>query len=176
MNRREALRTITTAFALVGLSIFSYPFIAALGPTNKIPSDAYEIDISGMEPYSSKFVITKESKKIESAKYTSWTPGRSFLVVRGETHDYYLYLLPIWEGKVMMPYKAWWQHEGYCQDIGVGKYDGTFVIKCSTAKYAEFLTKQWYWSIDGKNLGDDLPDMMKVYFAIDGNTLYAFQR
>ena len=129
-----------------------------------------------MEPYTSKFIITKGSKEIESAQSTVWIPGKSLLVVRGETHDFYLYLLPVWEGKVMMPYKAWWQHEGYCQDIGVEKLDGIYVIKCIAGDSPEFKEKQWYWSIDGKNIGNNYPDMMKVNFAIEGNTLYAFQR
>ena len=132
--------------------------------------------MSELQPNTLKLIITQSSRKIESQSYSKWVPGSSLLVVRGEAEKYYLYRLPIWEGNVMMPWRVWGQHEGYCPDIQLGTFKDSFAIKCGTPNYAEFLTKQWYWSIDGQNLGDDLPDLMAVHFVKSANTLYAYQR
>jgi hypothetical protein len=84
-------------------------------------------------------------------------------------------MLPIWEGKVIMPWSVWGRHEGYCPDFGIGLHNGDYVLKCGTPNYAEFLTKQWYWSINGENLGEDLPDLIRVHFVKHGTTLYAYK-
>ncbi len=152
----------------------AYPFIASMAPIERIPSNGFEIDISDLSVNNSKLIIMQESKKIESLSSTSWVSGKSLLVVRGDK-DYYLYRLPIWEGKVIMPWHFWGQHEGYCPDIQVGTYNGTKVIKCGTPNYSEFLTKQWYWSIVGKNLGNELPNLQSVHFIKSGDKIIAYE-
>ena len=90
----------------------------------------------------------------------------------------FVYILPIWEGKVMMPYKQWGQHEGYCEKLIVDFSNsvGT-TIGCIDSDWTEFLTKQWKWTIEGRNLGTDLPDLVKIgYRQMQENRLEVFYR
>jgi len=176
MSKKNALLVATLAFALCGIVMLAYPFVASMRPVERIPDNALTIDVSTMRPNTSRIIITKHSKKIKRQASTTWMPGSSLLVVRDDANNFYLYLLPIWEGKVIMPWRSWWQHEGYCADFGLTSHNGKFLIKCGTPNYAEFLTKQWYWDINGQNLGDDLPHLMSVHFIREGEKLYAYQR
>jgi hypothetical protein len=176
MSKKRILLTSTVILVLLGVLMFSYPFVASMRPVEKIPADAYKIDVSAMLPNTSRLIITKHSRRVVSDASTTWEPGGGLLVVRGEAEDFYLYLLPMWEGKVIMPWRSWWQHDGYCpgSDFGLQQHKSDRVILCSTHNYDEFLTKQWHWSIKGENLGDDPPDLMRVHFAKEGDALYAF--
>lgn len=76
-----------------------------------------------------------------------------------------------------MPFKHWGQHEGYCLDLGISiDVKNEITIKCGSPNYSEFLTKQWYWTMNGVNLGEDLPDLIKVKFRVSDDVMYAFMR
>ena len=175
MNRKVILLWTTIIFGLVGTMFIVYPFVMALGPIEKVPQDAYEVDVESFPINSSRLFITSQSKKIESLHSTVWQSGNGLVVVYEKNKKFHLFWLPIWEGKVVMPSKAWGQHSGYCSDFGLHEKDGEHVLSCGTPNYVEYLTKQWYWKIDGTNLGEFLPNLMPVHFIKYGNSLYVYQ-
>ena len=175
--RRKQLVVIVTCLAIIGAIFTAIPFISSMNPTSEISDYARELDISKIRPNSSRLFQIRKSKKVEEPTSTSWYSGLALFVVRDNSGKFYLYSLPTWEGKVIMPYKQWGQHDGYCPDLEVrisNKKEA--IIQCGSPDYAEFLTKQWYWSINGENLGEDLPDLVKVQFRVSSGVMYAFIR
>lgn len=74
-----------------------------------------------------------------------------------------------------MPYRAWGQQEGTCDKLRFGQtVFGENTVYCENTEWAKFLTKQWYWSFDGKNLGEDLPDLIPVKFRIVSGIMHAY--
>ena len=177
MNRRKLLARLVVLVGGIGIIILLAPFVLSLKPASHLPESYTEINITRMQPMSLKLVVLRESKKVENVSSTTYYSGDGLVVIRGNKSDYYLYWVPIWEGKIMMPYRRWGQHEGYCPKFLLGgENQGAPIIFCENSEWAEFLTKQWKWSIEGKNLGEDLPDLVPVRFRISSGEMHAFMR
>jgi len=173
---RKYLVAATITVLIIGAIISSIPFLQSLAPADHLPEHTTELDISDLPPASSKLFQMKSNKKIQNADGSvTWQSGNALLVVKDASSTIYLYSVPTWEGKVMMPYRYWGQHEGYCPDLkAVFESEKEPIIKCTSSEWAEFLTKQWKWSLEGKNLGTDLPNMIKVGYRFNGKKLEAF--
>ena len=165
MRKRRILISIFFLIGVSGLIFASVPFINSLSPGKHLPENYTEIDISNLEPNSIKIVQLKESERIEDQSGLTLRSGYAILVVKDKNNELHAYWLPTWEGEILMPYRYWGQHEGLCTELKIGKYlSNEIEIYCENNNWAEFLTKQWRWTVEGENLGTDLPDFHPVKF------------
>ena len=177
LNRKNLI-ALAFFIALVGMAFASVPFLNPSNPVDHLPDHTTNLDGSDVLPGSSKlFRLNHSMKREKKDGSTAGYHGDALLLVKDKNAKVYLYYLPTWEGKVMMPYKHWWQHEGYCPELVAEFIAGKDpVIHCKSSDWAELLTKQWKWSIDGKNLGSDLPDLIAVGYKQQGDIIEAFYR
>ena len=177
-QNRKNLIALTFFIALVGFAFASVPFLKSQNSADHPPKHTTDLNVSNLLPGSSKlFRLNQSMKREKNDGSTIWYHGDALFLVKDKDSKIYLYYLPTWEGKVMMPYKHWWQHEGYCPDLVAEFIEGRdSIIHCKSSDGAEFLTRQWKWSIDGKNLGSDLPDLIAVSYKQQGNIIEAYYR
>jgi hypothetical protein len=177
LNRKNLI-ALAAFITLVGIALASVPFLNPSNPVDHLPGHTTALDASGVLPGSSKlFRLNHSMKRERKDGSTAGYHGAALLLVKDKDAKVYLYYLPMWEGEVMMPDKHWWQHEGYCQELVTDFMAGKDpVIHCKSSDRAEFLTKQWKWSIDGKNLGSNLPDLIAVGYKQQEDIIEAFYR
>ena len=174
MDRKKFLISITTLIILVGVGFALSPFILSLNPPSHLPDYADPINITGLNDNSIKVVRLKESRKVDTGTGTRWESGDALVIVKTKHPDFYVYWVPTWESRYPMPMKFWGQHEGYCDEYGLKKANGELVITCLSTEAPEFLYKEWIWSVDGKALGKQNPNLVKVNFRVQNEDLYAF--
>lgn len=177
LNRKNLI-ALAAFIALVGIALASVPYLNPSNPVDHPPDHTTALDGSGVLPGSSKLLRLSHSMKRERRDgSTAGYHGDALLLVKDKDARVYLYYLPTWEGKVMMPGKHWWQHEGYCPELVaefiVGKDP---VIHCKSFAGSELSSKQWKWSIEGINQGSDLPDLIAVGYKQQGDIIEAFYR
>jgi hypothetical protein len=177
LNRKNLI-ALGSFIALVGIAFASVPFLNPSNPVDHLPNHTTDLDSSDVLPGSSRlFRLNHSMKREKKDGSTAGYHGDALLLVKDKDTKVYLYYLPTWEGKIMMPYKYWWQHEGYCPELVAEFTAGQIpVIHCKNPDGAGFLTKQWRWSIDGGNLGSDLPDLISVGYKQQGDLIEAFYR
>lgn len=177
LNRKNLI-ALTSFIALVGIALSSVPFLNPVSPVDHLPELTTALDGSGVLPGSSKlFRLSRSMKRERKDGSSAGYHGDALLLVKDNEARVYLYYLPTWEGKVMMPDKHWWQHQGYCPELVaefiVGKDP---VIHCKNSSETELLTERWKWSIDGKNRGSQLPDLIAIGYRQQGDIIEAFYR
>ena len=171
-TRKKILATATMLLAAVGLvGIFS-PFILSLAPTRFPTEIALPLDLSKMQPYSSSLVMLQDSEKRETSNATEWVSGSAAIVIQLEKDNYSVFVLPTWEGSVVMPEKYWGQHGGYCKDF-VADFELS-QMKCIAKEgwEAAYRSESWFWSFQGKNVTGDLPDLNEVEHSFQDSKLY----
>ena len=177
-RRTRTLGYAVVATFIVGVVIAAVPFIGSLKPSAR--ADALvgkrRVDISDFEPNSYRLIRIEESRLERTSQSTRFHNGRSWLVIRENSGEFTVFGLPTWEESIPMPRDIWGQHEGFCFDLGPAntesKFDESTIIQCNdpdedTAWFAEY----WYWSIDGKNVSGELPDLSPVRTLVEGDVL-----
>lgn len=167
MTRRRLLQTMLISLMLCGLAAVLFVFMRALSPPDFRSGPTFEIAVQDMAPGSGKLIVLQKSQRIETRRYTRFKTGQGFLVLKDHSGDYYLYWVPVWDDRILMPWRAWGQHEGTCDELQFGRtQSGESMLYCKNADWPEFLTRQWYWTFSGRNLGEELPDLTPVRFNI----------
>ena len=166
------------ATIVVGIAFVSVPFIGSLQPSARANAlvGAQRLDIADFERNSYRIVRVTDSRLEESTQSTSYHSGKSWLVIRDDLGRFFVYWLPTWEGAIIMPRTVWGQMEGFCRDLGPPKGETTVtdqtLIQCNepdetTMWFAEY----WYWTLDGKNVSRELPDLTPIRSQIEGDVL-----
>ena len=148
-------------------------------PADHLPEHTTKIEAESLAKKSSRLIVIRDSRLEESSTLTKYISGDALLVVKDKNSEFYVYFLPIWRGNVLMPNKYWGQHEGTCKIFeAVFPDDQEPKITCTEIESspAPSLSAQWNWNLHGKNLGTDLPDLIKVGFRERGSQVHAFFR
>jgi len=171
-TRRKALTTVMMVLLCAGLILLSVPFIDSLSPPSHAPAYATEIDISSSMPGSFSLLHFKKGRKVEySNGGWGFRSGDALLLVRDLDSKFYLYYLPTYNGKIVMPLKWWGQYEGYCKRMSVNFGSLPTAIFCEeTQESMDWNSENWVWSVDGKNLSGELPDLIRVPY-LEGNKM-----
>lgn len=147
MNQRKHLSIVLSGLVVIGIIMAAIPFIRSMNPSARAEAALPYIDISALSGGS--YVV----EKIGGKHYFE----DSYLLLRDYDHQLYVYLLPIHDGKVLLPDIHWFRFGGLCEkfspEIENGKLKKGGIIKCHDKLDNNWWAHEWRWSYDGKNLG-----------------------
>lgn len=176
--RTRYLGYAVIATFVVGILFVSVPFVGSLKPSEKANAlvGARRLDIADFERNSYRIVHVTESRLEESSQSTTYHSGMSWLVIRDDLGQFFVYWLPMWEGAIIMPRTVWGQMEGLCRDLGLPKAVTTTteqtLIQCNEPDEAYmWFAEYWYWTLDGKNVSRELPDLTPIRSQVEGDEL-----
>jgi len=179
-NKRKALLFSTFLLFVIGGIFTAMPFIKSLGISAKSTTNLPRINVSSLKSNDYMFVeIDKSFKKDNNDGSTSYAPGTSWLVIKDHKRTFYVYKLPTWENSISLPYTRWYQFEGTCKNFGPTKINGNItsasLIQCNDENNEAYFRDHWYWTIQGKNTKNKLPELMSLPFAKEVNELVLYK-
>ena len=162
--------------SMLGIGAFLYPFLSSLSTEGINTSHLPRIKIGDIKNNEIKYIITSTSSKEEKHNgSTVYTPGSSWLVIRNDLGEFYVYRVPTWEEKVLMPRVYWSQFEGVCKklepELKNGKITKESKILCKDSDVNSYQQNIWKWTLEGKNISGQIPDMLVIPFKIELNEL-----
>ena len=145
-NRRKFLEHSISIMLVVGISLALIPLVQSLSPSEKADVFVRKIDVADFPNNTYRVVIDSEGQRINGASSTSFRNGSGWLIIRDNESEFRVFWIPIWEGKVPMPWAIWGQHEGYCSDFGPDhssiKFNAGTVITCNDVENDNYFAEK----------------------------------
>ena len=136
------------------------------------------VDVSKLHQNEYKIIEKIKSREVNNSDGSiTFKPGTSLLVIRDADKEYYVYQLPTWEGKVMMPGPRYWYifGEGVCREFGPKPSDGIIhlntSITCLDNEPEGYFSQHWIWTLSGQNISKKLPNLITAKFFKEGHEL-----
>lgn len=172
-TRIKFLTVATSIVIFIGFLGISSVFINALNPSAKAGDKLPLADISTIDENSYLFFIERPSQKSNTSSSTVITTGIGYLILKESKNTLNVFRIPMYNGKVAMPYHFWGLFDGECSDFGVDYSDKNKIIKCKDDN--PFFKHQW--SLSGKSLIEPFPDLIKTEYRYEQeNTIRIMDR
>jgi hypothetical protein len=154
---KRILTYLVNGLAFIGIVALSVPFILSLNPSERVDASLPRVDLSSLEPGRHRTV--RNPKLPEYYDGIVW----SVLLIKKKDGQVKAWVIPTKNNTVMMPDIHWWRPMTPCETFGPTKLNGLIdeeaPIKCHDDSVPEWWADKWQWSIDGKNLSDQVDDM-----------------
>ena len=140
MNR-AALRTVVVSLTALGIIAFTAVLVSSWGPSRLAENIGIVVD---------------EPRPPQGTYVTRDFDDVRLLIVAAPSGELSAFVLPLRDGKVMLPDLHWWRMGYICTDFRPESTDGTItngsIFECHDAQRSEWSRISWRWTIDGKNL------------------------
>jgi len=166
--------------SLFGVIALLFPLFSSLDTSEYSSAKFPRVNIKNLNNNEYFYVkVDASNQRNTNEGSTVISPGTSWLVIKDNVSNFYVYEVPIWEENVLMPYKHWYQFEGECSSFGPEKLNGKITsaskIVCKDKENKFSLYRYWFWSITGENISGKLPDMMSIPFKLEINDLVLYK-
>lgn len=164
-NPRRMLTGVLLILSLIGLSLASLPLIQSMKPSARADAALPRIDISSLSP--GEFAIFKQSHPVRFLNYYN-----SILIYKRNNNEVLAWVVPVKEGKVVMPDFHWWQYPAYlCSKFGPtminGVVDESLPIQCHDTETPKWWRDKWQWGFNGKNLNRQVDNLRRINGTIE---------
>ncbi|WP_444930827.1 hypothetical protein ACJJIF_03325 [Microbulbifer sp. SSSA002] len=165
--KKKIILTCTILMLFGGIGLASSPFIYSMKPSAKAKAGRSQHDISRLE--AGDFIFEGFDRA------SAW--DESVLIIKDWDGSIYSYMVPIEQGKVIMPDRWWGWGYFHCANFGPemrvdNKIKKSGYIKCHDTDVSEWQREEWVWSYSGKSQKSWVESMYSPGHEINGNYLY----
>lgn len=150
MNRRN-LSVVLFALLSIGLVALGWVAGQSLWPSARTDAELPRIPISSLTTNSYRFAPDPLSIKEQESQ---------IFFVRTSSEKLYAWYVPQRDGIKRLPDGHWWKHGYACNDLRPDFKQG--IIHCGDDGLPQWAALRYRWSLDGKSLSDQVPDMEPV--------------
>lgn len=174
MKSRTYLVTTTIGLLSIGVVAVAIPFLKSMGPTAQALNDLPRVKITGIDPGEYRlqnYIPTHGSSD-------GWQ--LQLFIYRRFNGDLKVWRLFSKNDAVGMPDLSWTRPMLECRDFGPtvvnGLVDESRPITCHDDNVSDYWKNEWRWTIDGKNMGKMVEDMVPVSGSIEGEFFVIHKR